>query len=168
MDYANLIKCLSLGAALCLIPLPVTADELRVTHAQVIKTNASLGPYATTKISDVSVEELAPDASEQLLRNSWVNDVLLEEYARALRDNDEPKLREVHQASPRDIPIPTGGGNTQVTFKLSDGTQVKLSNLWDWKLTGYLQSKFWDQFWEKASTVELPGTQDSLLIPPPQ
>ena len=168
MFRSHTLKQLSLLALLCLVPQPAVADELQITSAQVIKTNSSLGPHAKTTISDVALSQLPPEASEQLLKASWVNGVLLEEYARAVKDNDLERLRDIHQAKSRDIPIPTGGGNTQLSFLLSDGTRLEFGNLWDWEFSGYLQSKFWGLFWDKASSTEMPGTiRDFPLISPP-
>lgn len=151
-----------LAIALCLLALPVTAEGLRVTQAQVIETNASLGPYAKTKVSTVSLAQFPPEVSEQLLTQSWVNGFLLQEYAQAVLDNDQQKLREIFQGRSRDVLVPAGSGSQRLVLKLADGTKVELAGLQDWKLSGYIQDKFWGLFWEKASTTELPGTHSDF------
>lgn len=169
MNHPHLRRLLSFALlGLCLVSSPVQAEEMKIIAVQTFEGRATSAPLAKTLVSIVSLEDLPEDASQQLLKNSWVNGFLFEEYARAVKANDTEKLREIYSARPTDIPIPTGGSTTQVQFIFADGTKVELSNLYNWSLKGYIGNQFWSQFRAIATPFELPGNVQDFPLPPPK
>lgn len=153
--------------ALLTLALPSLAEELSIVSAQIVKTNSSLGPAARTKIANLSLEGLPAEVSKQLLRESKVNGFLLEEYANAVKDDDQKKLETIRAAGPHDEIPRVGRETSRLRFALSDGTKVELSDLDHWHLKGYLPEEFFALFWENASISELPGTQTDVPFPAP-